>query len=267
MKMIACVFLTAGGVLSAGELPQLVEKPWLGWFVGVEGRHFNFGVKDDGEAVLIPINDHDEPVSPRHWIEIEPVIEEILPSGRVRTKQHQDDGWETATAPTAALENVSYRGTVTDGARFEAHFEVDGSEIRGGGRLLDKGGLTEHPVRFAIRVKIPNVYVYVDDEERLEELAGDDRIRMERADGERLRFDGTDVVWAEKEHSGPGIRTARIDLTGYDGAKADLDSGEAGLFEFWNGSKRELHKGFTLGWKPDPEKNPDGEARFTLKFR
>lgn len=267
MKRISTLFLAAAGLVSAGELPQVNDKPWLGWFVGVEERHFRFGVRGDGEASLIPLSDRDEPVSSRYWIDIEPVIEEILPGGRVRTKQYQDDGWETEADPTDELETVTYRGTVTDGARFEVHFEVDGSEIRGGGRLLDAGGLTDNPIRFAIRVKIPNVYVYQDNEDRLEDLADGDRIRMERADGEDLRFDGMDVVWAEKEHSGPGIRTARIDLEGYDGAKIDLDSGEAGLFEFWNGSKRELHKGFTMGWKPDPEKDPDGEARFTLKFR
>ncbi|BCX47104.1 hypothetical protein HAHE_10120 [Haloferula helveola] len=254
------------GSALAGNLPQLNDQPWIGWYAGYECRDFRFGVKNDGEASLIPLQKK-EPISPRYWIDIIPVIEEVLPGGRVVTKKAQDGGWEALTESTAEAEKISYRGTVTGGAKFEVHFELDGDEILGGGKILDKGELTENPIRLSIRVRVPNVYYHTKNEEDVEDKADGDRIQVERSDGKKLRFDGWDPVWAEKEDvSGPGIKTARIDLDGYKGAKIDLESGDKGLFEFWNGEKRPLYKGFTFGWKPDPLKDPEGKARFTLKF-
>ncbi len=251
----------------AGRLPQLDDNPWTGWFAGYERREFRFGVKGDGTAVLIPINErNDDPISPRYWIDIEPVIEEVLDDGSVVTKQTLDTGWTAITEPTDEGGKISYRGTVTGGATFEVHFETDRDTILGGGRVVEKGELTEHPIRFAIRIKIPNVYHYVDNEDKVEDSADGDRIRIERADGKKMTLDGWEPVWADKDVSGPGVRTASIDLEGYDGREIELESGDGGLFEFWNGEKRPLYKGFTFGWKPDPEKDPEGKARFTIEF-
>jgi hypothetical protein len=69
------------------------------------------------------------------------------------------------------------------------------------------------------------------------------------------------------EMTGKGVRSARIELDPWKGSRLELDSGNAGLFEFWTGEKRPLYKGFTLGWKPDPAKDPEGKARFVIKFK
>lgn len=263
---LALAALISGPVLG-GSLPQLDDKPWIGWFAGYERRDFRFGILSGGTAMLIPLQKRkDDPVSEKHWIEIEPVIEEVVGNGKVVTKRALVDGWTAITEPTEEGGVMSYRGTVTGGATFEVHFETDRDTIRGGGRLLGKGELTEHPIRFAIRVKVPNVYQFIEDEEKVEDLADGDRIRLERSDREKLTLNAWDPVWADKDVSGPGIRIARVDLDGYDGRKIELESGDGGLFEFWNGEKRPLYKGFTFGWKPDPAKDPEGKARFTLEF-
>lgn len=266
-KFLFSLLFVSSGLATAGMLPQLDDDPWTGWFAGYEDRDFRFGVNNDGEGVLIPIDERkDEPVSQRYYIRIEPIIEEVREGGRVVSKRPVEGEWEAITEANAEAEKISYRGKVTGGASFEVNFEIDGDQIRGGGRLLDKGELTEHPIRFALRVRVPNVYHYVRDEEKVEERAEGDTIRLERADGEKLKLDGWEPVWAEKDVSGPGIKTASVELEGYDGRDLDLDSGDGGLFEFWNGEKRPLYKGFTFGWKPDPLKDPEGKARFTLEF-
>ncbi len=102
----------------------------------------------------------------------------------------------------------------------------------------------------------------------LEKKAKGDRVQMVRADGKKLKLKGLDMVDAGSEAmNGPGISEARIDLDGYDGAKIDLESEAAGVFQFWNGGERPLYKGFTMGWQPDPEKDPEGKARFTLIYK
>lgn len=253
----------------ADTLPQLSEKPWVGWYAGAENRGFHFGVKMDGEGELMPLEEKDDKVgSPRKWISFKPVIEEVLSSGRVVTKEVQEDGWEPITESSVDADTISYRGTVTGGAKFEVHFEMGKGEVLGGGRLIEKGELTENPIRFALRVKIPNVYHHERDEDKLEKRAGGDKIQIERADKKKLKFDGWESVWAEKDDvSGPGVQLARVDLDGYDGARIELDAGDKGLFEMYNGSLRPLYKGFTFGWKPDPAKDPDGKGRFSVKFK
>lgn len=268
MRTILPLLLIASAPMMADTLPQLNEKPWVGWYAGSENRGFHFGVKMDGVGELMPINDKGVIGSPRHWISFTPVIEEILPSGRVVTKEVAEDGWEALTESTDDAEKISYRGTVTGGARFEVHFEMGKGEVFGGGKLLEKGELTENPIRFALRVKIPNVYSHDRDEDKLEKKAEGDKIQIVRADKKKLKFDAWEPVWAEKEDvSGPGVQSARVDLEGYDGGKVELDAGDKGLFEMWNGSLRPLYKGFTFGWKPDPAKDPDGKGRFVVSFK
>jgi len=265
MKPPVLVLALLTATATAGSLPGLVESPWMGWYAGWEGRDFRFGIRGDGEAALVPYKKNGDDISARYWIDIEPVIEEVR-GERVVTKRPVDDGWEAQDPAAIDPAKVTYRGTVTGGATFEVSFELDGKTIRGGGRILDRGELTEHPVRFALRIIVPNVYYYQKDEKKLEDLAEGDKIQLLRADGKKLRFDALEPVWGQ-EQNGPGISEARIDLEGYDGSRIELAAGEAGLFEFWNRKKGPLYKGFTLGWKPDPAKDPKGEARFELRFR
>ena len=256
-----------GAMPLVGGLPLLDEQPWLGWFSGHEEREYRFGIMADGIAALVPLKERDDKaVSQKFWIQIQPVIEEVMPDGKVVTKQLDEAGLEGLTEPTDKGGKMSFRGRVTGGATFEVHFETARGKIYGGGRLLDKGELTENPIRLAIRVKVPNLYQYIEDEEKVEDLADGDRIRLVDADGKKQSLDAWDPVWADKDISGPGIQSAQIDLEGYDGRKLELDAGDKGLFEFWNGQKRPLYKGFTFGWKPDPTKDPEGKGRFLLEF-
>jgi len=268
MRKILPLLLAVSTGSMADTLPQLSEKPWVGWFAGYENRGFHFGVKMDGEAELMPVDDDDKVGSPRKWIAFKPVIEEILPDGRVVTKQALEDGWEAITEASDSAETMSYRGTVTGGAKFEVHFEMGKGEVLGGGRLLEKGDLTDNPIRFSLRVRIPNVYQHDRDEDALEKKAKRDKIQIERADRKKLKFNSLDPVWAEKEDvTGPGVVTARVDLEGYDGARVELDAGDKGLFEMYNGELRPLYRGVTFGWKPDPAKDPDAKGRFVVKFK
>lgn len=260
---ISFVLLSFAGVLVADELPTLKKNPWKDWFVGHEGRYFDFGVKEDGKGVLIPLEDREDRVSEKYWIELTPMVQEILPSGRLVTKQVQGDGWHTETEPTTDAEEVTYRATVTGGAQYEVYFKVDGGEILGRGRLVERGELTAHPVQFAIEIAIPNVYAYRQDDD----LARRDRLELELADGGSLKFRGMDRVDAAKQDLGGGITAAKIRLRGFDRSRLDIEAGEAGTFEFWNDAERELYRGYTLKWIPKADQNPDATTPFILKFR
>lgn len=269
MKLLVPLSLVIlSGVLHAGSLPQLDDKPWTGWFAAHEARKFTFGVHNNGEGQYLPELERGKKTSTSYAIEFEPVIEELRGGGKIVTKKNERNGWEAVTEASAEAEKIVYRGTSTGGAKFEVTLEVDGKEIRGGGRILDRGELTEHPIQLAIRVKVPNVYRHKKDDEAVEDLAEGDDVRLVRVDGKELKFDALEPVDAASAAvTGPGIREVRVDLEGYKGQRIEMAAGEGGRFELWNYEERPLYKGFTVGWKHDPAKDPEGKARFSFVMK
>jgi hypothetical protein len=251
---------------AADDLPQLVERPWIGCYAGYERRNFHFSVGSEGVGLLVPMGDRDSLMSSRYAIRILPVVEEVAADGKVTGRTPKKGGWEAVTPAAADPEKVVYRGTTAGDARFEVTMEFDGDLIRFGGKLLENGTLKQP--RFVLRVQVPDVYSADRNIERREEKAKKDRLELVRTDGKKLRLDVLTAIDAESaEFSGPGVAQARIDFAGYKGHRFELAAGDAGTFEFWNRGMEPLIEGFTLGWKPDPAKDPDGKARATLRVR
>ena len=265
-KSLAILLLTSAAVFG-GELPELFEKPWTAWYTGYTGKKFQFGVDPDGDASLIPLDKKSgDRVSKHSWISIKPVVQEIMPDGRVVTKMASEDGWEAITPESAEAEKVAFRGTVTGGAKYEARFEFDGNEVYASGHLLDKGELTENPIRFAILVTIPNSYRHTKDEEDLMEKTKDDRFEFLLADKKKARFKGN-VSGDEVAKECKEIRSIKADIGYYKGPKIALDAGDIGNFEFENPKSNPIAQGFTLVWIPDPAKNAGGTGKMMVKFK
>lgn len=268
MKGLSPAFLALLPIftLGAAELPQLAVKPWIGNYAGYERRGFQFLVGNDGEGQLSPIGDKGTVMSSRIAIKMQPLIEEVLPDGKVISKAPVDDGWEAVTPASINPEKLTYRGTVAGDARFEVTLEFDGDQISAGGRILDKGKLGNP--RFVLRLIVPNVYYYDKDEDKREDKAKKDRIDLLRTDGKKLKLDLLTPLDAETEKfNGPGVSQARVDIAGYKDHRFEFDAGANAAFEFWNRGEAALIEGFTLGWKPDPAKDPDGKSRLVLKVR
>ena len=190
-----------------------------------------------------------------------------LPDGRSFSKSPSKGGWEAVTPANAEAEIITYRGTVGGGARFEVNFELDGDEIIGGGRIIDKAGVT-NPLAFKLRIHMPDIYYFEKSTAKRANLAKKDRVDLLRADGKKLKLDLLTPLDAESQKiNGTGMTKARVDLAGYKGGRFDFESGENATFEFWNKAEEPLIEGFALGWRPDPAKDRDGKARFTLKVR
>lgn len=267
MKMLPPLLLAAGFLtLQAEELPQLIEKPWIGNYAGYERRGFQFLVGNSGDCQLSPMSGKDTVMSSRLSLKIRPLVEDVLPDGKVVAKTTLRDGWEALTPASVNPEKLVYRGTVTGGARFEVTLEFDGDQISAGGRLLEKGSLANP--RFVLRFQMPDVYYHENDAEKKAEKAKRDRIDLVRTDGKKLKLDLMTPLDAESaEFNGPGISKARVDIAGYKGLRLELDAGENAAFEFSNRGEQALVEGFTLGWMPDPAKDPAGKGRVILRAR
>lgn len=253
--------------LSAGQLPLLSKQPWLGKYVGYEHRRFEFSIDSSGEAVLLPTGDKGKPMGQSTAIRFKPLIEEILPDGRKVERVAAKSGWEAVTPAAADPEKVVYRGTVAGGARFEVTFELDGAEVRGGGKVIEKGDLT-NPHVFVLRILFPDVYYFEKDHEKKSQKAKKDRVNLLWTDGKKLKLDLVTPLDAESDKfNGPGIAQARVDLEGYKGNRFDLEAGAHARFQIWNKAAGELLDGFAFGWNTDTGKDPDGKGRFVFKVR
>lgn len=262
---IAVFSLLLASLAHADMLPQLDDKPWTGWFAGYETRKFRFGVNREGEAYLMPMKNRDETIYNKNWIRLTPVIEVVREGRGPITKKIEMNGWAAQTEASDEAEKISYRGTVTGGAVFEVTIEIDGATIRMGGRLVEEGTLAGEKLRFGVRAKMPNLHYREKDEDKLEDKTGDDRYDFIRVGGEKEKLDGWDMVDGD-EFTQDGFSAVRIDMESYEG-RLDMIAGPGGHFEIWTGGEKRAYQSMSVNWIHQPEKDPNGEARFELTFK
>ena len=264
MKCLALVLFATP--LMAGSLPTIGKQPWLTQYVAYEHKQLQFTINGEGTAQLVPMNEKGKPLDDKHAIKFLPVVEDVAADGKVAVKYIQKDGWEAVTPAEVDPKTVTYRGTAGGNARFEITLEFDGKEVRAGGKILDKGTLTNP--RFRLRVQVPNIYLYDKDPKNLEAKAGKDRISLARTDGKKIKLEVLKALDAEApEAGGPGVSQARIEMAGFAGNRLELDAGAAGAFEFFNDGIAPLSQGFSFFWKADPVKDPEGKARLSFQVR
>jgi hypothetical protein len=115
---------------------------------------------------------------------------------------------------------------------------------------------------------VPDVYYFEKLIQKRVEKAKKDRVDLLWTDGKKLKLDLLTPLDAEtKEFNGPGVSQAWIDIAGYKDHRFELEAGENAVFDLWNRGEAALIEGFTLGWKPDPAKDPEGKSRAILKVR
>jgi hypothetical protein len=263
---LALVLVLFAAPLMAGSLPSIGKQPWLTQYAAYEHKSFQFTVNSEGTGELVPMDAKGKPLSDKHAIKFLPVVEDVLPDGKVAAKVIQKDGWEAVTPAAVDPKTVTYRGTAGGNSRFEVTLEFDGKEVRAGGKLLDKGNLINP--RFRLRVQVPNIYIYDKDPEKLAAKAEADEISLMRTDKKRVKLGVLKPLDAEApEVGGPGVWQARIEMAGYAGNRLELDAGVAGSFEFFNQGIAPLSQGFSFIWKTDPAKDPEGKARLIVKVR
>lgn len=250
----------------AGPLPSSGKKPWVAYYAAYQRKDFHFTINAEGTGELLVHDAKGKPITHRNSIKFLAVIEDTTADGKVVQKPATKDGWEAVTPAAIDPAKITFRGTSSGESRFEVNFEFDGDEIRAGGMLLDKGKL-RNP-RFVLRVAVPNVYSYDKDPAKLDKKAADDRIDLARTDGKKLKLGSRKALDAESaEVSGPGISEARIEMAGLQDHRFEFEAGTGATFQLWNKEAGPLSEGFSLLWKPDAAKDPEGKGRLVLKVK
>jgi hypothetical protein len=279
---VATLISAVGGISSAfADLPSLPEKPWLEYFLVSENRSFIFAFNNWAGGNLIPAGKGGKEISIQYHLPVTFVIEEVLPTGATVTKKILPESLETKDKATLKPGKISFRGKVTGDASFEGFVEVERGIISVGGRLLDPGTLTKNPLRFGVRVTVPDVYRNAkkpgkegakdapkDAAKEFAKKIKDDRYSMVWTDGKRVKFDGTDKIEADpKNVNGPGIKDLKVEIAPYQGKSLEFSASENSKIALWTRLEQPFSDGFSINWYPDPAKDPETKARlkFTVK--
>ncbi len=277
---ILAVILAATGLPPLhAQLPSIDRQPWIGYFAAHTSNRYQIGISSLGELHLKPV-ESGSAIADSYLIKIEPTVLETQSSGKTIAKRLIADSLETTDSATEKLEKATYRGKVTGDAAFEVTVEQNRGIVFVGGRLLDPGNL-KNPLKFAISIKIPNLYPserksgtdLSEREKRREEKALADKLRgdrlsLKRSDDSALRQSLSETVQAGSvEINGPGITELELQSETFRGRRLMLNASPGTSMTLSNSKSAPLYQGFEVSWMPDPDKDPDAKARLAISCR
>ncbi len=281
LVMVALVSVS-GSIRAKADLPSLDDRKWVGCFAALETKLYEFSLTTQGKGKLEVIGKKGTPIGHTLGISIEFLVQETLPDGKVVTKAVRADTLESPQPATLKPENLVIRGKVTGDAEFEAYLTEARGTISVGGKLLSPGTLTKNPLRFGIRVNLPNAYPYENgkSEEKdskadakkaakaLEEKTKNDRLQLKFTDGKARKQSLTEAVDASSaEVNGPGISALSWEVSTFQDKKILLVASENSVMKLTNGTAKPMNTGFAVTWTPDLAKDPDTKARLTIDVK
>ncbi len=266
----------ASGAFSAkGELPPLDDRKWVGCFVALESKQYEFSVTTQGKGKIEVLGKKGTPVGNTLAVSIDFVVQEVLPDGKIVNKAIKTESLESAQAATLKPRNIVICGKVTGDAAFEAYLTEERGAISVGGKLTDPGTLTKYPLRFSIRVNFPDAYV--NDKSKsgdkkevksYEQKIEKDRLHLKWADGKSRKQDLAEAVDASSpEINGQGITALSLEISSYQEKKFVLLASENSLMTLSNASAKPMNTGFAANWVADPAKDPQSKARLTIDVK
>lgn len=249
-----------------GQLATLNEKSFIGKFAVHERRDFDFIVKVDGKMHLWPHEGRKKSVSFYKSIHITAEVTQMV-QGKIQTRQIIPATLSSSDSPSREPTKTKFTGKVTGEAEFEIVIEYVGDQVAIGGRLLNKGKLTDPS--FQIRVKFGDLYRFQSEKE-LERSAKRDRLEFVRLDDKKLKvgvLENIDLAGAAV--TGEGLKRIVVDLPPYEGRAFEFEAQGAGklLLENPRRMASPVKDGFSVIWQGDATKDPEGKARMLVTIK
>lgn len=272
--LIAISLFAAGFSPLAAELPGLTEKKWLGYFIGYADKKCEFGFTVKGKSALKVVGAKGLALPPRQAIQVEFLVEEILGSGKTSLKPLLVESLESTHPAGKKPRNVVIRGRVKSGVGCEMIFNEDHGEITLGGRLLDREPLAKNQPRFVIRVTVPDTYPSAkktrdrEQEKAFQDKMKGDQMILIRADGKRSkRVTGQMHEPLAKELHNLEVAAVEMEFSPYADKKVRCMASADSSITLSQKRVLPLYRGFTLTWKADMAKDPEGKARLKFSVR
>lgn len=255
LRYLGVVGLLLMGSLVAGDLPMLQEKPWLGVFVGYEGRGFDFALGSDGES-QIHFKKGRTRISGFNSFKVHYVLEEFVGKRWVR-RQMSQEGFETTQEASEDVEEVTFVATYTGDTKVQIVHRFDKGLIEIESKVLAK--TTENEIRIGVEVAVSDLYRSVKEKglskRELRDKIKDAQVRGVTMKGKRLKVDLDENPELDgEEFFADGAKEISIESDKIAGREVLLrtKNEDAGRIEVEQ--SREAFHGFRMIWWPDPAK-------------
>jgi hypothetical protein len=272
--MAGLVVNMIGQLPVAAELPALENGRWIDCCFAYENKRCEFQLSPLGKGWLIMLDDKGKALARGFKVPIEFGIEEKTADG---TPLFHPLSAATLVADPPAknpLTDYKFHGKTEGDASFEVQVNEAHGMISLNGKILDHGSLTQ-PLRFAIRLQIPNGYPH--DKFRafdglhakaFAEKTKDDKLQLRSVDGRTRRQSLTaPVSAAAKEISGIGVAQMSLEYSTLKGRKLEFGASKGTALTFQNPLVRPLHDGFSVTWAGEWGTDKEDKRRFTLMVK
>lgn len=249
------------------ELPSLEEKPWYGYYAGIVGKRAAIGLDTDGGAVIVPVKNR-EWMTTQFYIPLVYQIEEVTPNGKTVVKKIDVDSLESSTPATVKPDRIVFTGKTEGDVKFEGYFEVSRGVVMVGGRILEKGTVT-NPLKFSIQATFPQAYKNAKKgEKEWQKKIEDDKLEVRLADGKRAKSSGKDTFDATAgEFSGP-INQMEMEISEFGAGKFTFTASPNSKITLKNPKvSGPFYEGITVNWEADPAADPQGKARLAIDLK
>ena len=253
------VLFSALLIPAQAELPGLNEKPWLGYFVGIKDRKFQFGVTSKGEAILYPLKRDGSVQSLFNPIKINYEILETMPDGKVVSKRVKEESLSSEQPATEdPKQPMKLTGKVTGDAAFELVITSERNGFSISGKITDNGTLT-NPLRFAVSVAFdPHKNAVKETEsaqEKFEKELKREEIKLTLTNRDREKVEFLEKVNLAQKFP-EGFTSAELDTEGYNGVEFALEAVGKSKIVFEDKGEQEVWKGIPFQWSVNPDGDP-----------
>lgn len=254
---LSALFLTLLSPLPLrADLGTMSEKPWLGYFVGWEGKKYDTGIGSDGEFLIITKKGRDRILHKE--IKITYLVEEEVNGKWVRrtfTKDGLNSESETAVDPE---EPVKLQIIVTGDTKVEFIHVMGNDLITVKANLIEKK--TENKIRLGLEIDFPSSRAELEgkDERDIKKMYRSDEIEaVRKVDGEKVdakMYESVDFTSDEFLKEGATeIEIKSDELTAGESFVAKLGNEKIGVIQLEAPEK--LYTGnFKVLWYPDMDK-------------
>lgn len=268
---------------ATAQLPALSAEPWLGYFAGEQTSRCTFGISSEGEIFFTPAENATR--ANGGWsFRLRPVIEEVTPQGKVLVRELVVESLKSAQPAANKIEKVVFTGEVKGGGVLEVTVEQSRNNFLIGGRVVEPGP-SKNLKRFALIGRSPRFYAPYETtkvnqteeakalqtkrEKALEKKVEGETLNLKLLDGKVVKqplLEPADL--ASAEISGVGISEIGMEFQLYPGRKLVLTASPDSRFALGLEKGGMIFKrGFSLIWRPDPEKDTAGTARMAIISR
>ena len=255
IRIFSGLMAMAGTSSVMAELPTLEEKPWYGYFAGYQGKRADIGLDTDGEAMIIPLGKDRKQMTSQFALKLIYQVEETLPDGKKVIRKFDVDSMESTSPATAKPGNILFKGKL-EGTEttFEGYFEIVRGMTMVGGRIVDKGAIT-NPLKFLIRINVPSAYknAKIDDEKAFKKKVEADEIEVKLLDGKRAKANGAEEFDPTSEKfAGTGLAQVEFNIAELAGNTFTFTASPGSKIALSNSKGKPFYEGLVIAWESDP---------------